>query len=359
MMDEDIMTATTTEGSTRSSSVSSRPSQMITATTTEGSTRTPSVSSRPGESTESGASWLDEFRNDELRQESALLCADALSTMLVRNSHVMSECGSPDVLRERVKVALSCVFEHFCKPDALGSASADSKPQHGQIVAIAIVELIRTATAAGYLVERIMGSGLRSALEAEFDEATMAKSELCWGLGFLVQNLEEKSGGSMEIPNFPWLLTGRLRTMLARWIDDFGLERELAEADTMFGILLEAEVRRVNMTTSPTRSAALWLLQGDGESVSSCPDPVQVCVEHAKLASKFAEGVLLAFEAWNERHPSQPPPSHPGSTEDSGQVLRVPAKFGSLADLQNSWLSWKVHDQAQCNNVNSTYVHNC
>lgn len=333
---------------------------LMTATSTEGSSPSSSVSSRPGQSLESGASWLDEYRNDELRQDSALLCADALSTMLLRNDHVLSESGSADALRERVKVALSSVFEHFCKPDVLVSASTDSKPQHGQIVAIAVVELIRTATAAGHLVDRIMGSSLRSALEAEFDEsATMAKSEICWGLGFLVENLEEKIGGAMDIPNFPWLLTGRLRLMLARWIKDFGLERELTEADTMFGILVESEVRRVNITTSPTRSAALWLLLSEGESVSACPDPVKACLAHAKLASRFAEGVLLAFEAWNERHPSQPAADQPGNSEDLGQTLRLPAKFGSLADLQNNWMAWKVHGQGQCNNINSTYVHNC
>lgn len=329
----------------------------MTADTAVISDETSSIVSKPENPATSSSSWMNEFRNQHLRQESADLCADALSAMLLRNEDVLRASGSREAVFNRVNVALSSAFDHFSKPGCLASGSIESKPQDGEVVALAIVELIRTAKAAGHVVDRVMGSNLRSKLEAEFGEsATMTKSEICWGLAFLVENLEEKVGGSMGIPSSSWTLAGPVRRMLARWINEFGLEHKLTDADTMLDILYMSELACSNRIANPVRSAALWLLQRDSNQVSACPDPILACTEHAKLASRLAEGVLLAFEAWNDRQFSQPPPERLENTESTGPMLWLPAKFGPLTDLQNNWMHWKVRHQAQGSRENSTFA---
>jgi hypothetical protein len=306
-------------------------------------------------------SWIKHFQEDASREELADRCADAIVEMLLDNPRVFNASGGRSALNDRVHVALTCAFHYLRQPGCLSSGCVSGEVIDGSVVGVAVEELLRTSEAAGFIVERFMGPDLRTSLSLNFGElATMAASEICWGLAALVEQLESPSAATLEMPNHSWARSGRVRRMLKEWMVEWGLERELEEGDTMLSLIRDKILQEDNPISNPVQSAALWMLQSDADQYSVCPDPITAFRAHARCASVLAEGILLAFESWNDENALRRSPSPDGdgasSAATSGPTLQLPAAFGSPLVLHQNWIGWKVHKQGQDMRGAATYI---
>jgi hypothetical protein len=311
-------------------------------------------------------SWETHFRNKSTRQELSVSCADALTAMLLDNKRVVKTCGSPVGLGDRVRVALSRAFDFLARPGCLIASSTSSggtQTTDGCVVGVAVEELLRTSEAAGFICQRVIGPDLQAALtEHHGEQASMAKAEACWGLAALVEQLESRMPGSRQAPDghhLTWAQSERVRRMLEEWAAEFGLERTLSGDDTMFSLVLESVGRAEDPISNPTLSPALWMMSPSEEG--RCPDPLEAFKAHARIASLLAEGVLLAFEAWNDENDASRQSSPDGSPDGSepaatGATLALPAWFGSPLAMHLNWIGWKMNNQGQEKAQRSTYI---
>lgn len=327
-------------------------------------------------------SWDEQFQDDGFQGELAVRCADALVGMLLDNPRVLGSSGSRTALVDRVTVAMTRAFEFLgvrgCRVVGFVGSEDPSNPAKatdGRLVFSAVDELLRTSDSAGFILERVMGCELRSLLSQHLGElATMSKSEVCWGLAALVEQLEIPSPSSMAIPVLAWARASRVRRMLAEWIQEFGLNRTLQDDDTMLSVYYEMILLYDNPVSKPKISAAIWLLESEVDPYAACPNPVYACKAHALIASRLAEGVLLAFESWNDWNISRrsPSPEAPAAAPEGlaaatelasasavlsqGPVLRLPAIYGKPSELHQNWVRWKLRQQGQDYGGNATYI---
>jgi hypothetical protein len=201
-----------------------------------------------------------------------------------------------------------------------------------------------------------VGQDLRDSLVTVVGpQATMAKSEVVFGLAAIVTQLK-------------FTHTRKMQSILTKWAEQSGVKIKEGIQVDMFEVLRQQIVRKYDVRKSENVHGALWMID---EEEGRWSNAVEAFTAHAEMAKKLAEVVVLTLESWNLSMPQGSPGSgSSGSSAPSGLVdldgttlqlstrppLQFPEAFGSPAADLTSWLKWKTEKQGRVKEGTATYM---
>lgn len=284
-------------------------------------------------------SWELSFRNDSERAPVTIACSEALAAYLHGSDIMKEEANNSYVALERLCTdVVSEWFENLCRPCVIpvkGESTTD-----GVFIGMAIVELLRTSDHAGHIAEAVIGPLLVPEIISNISgAATIARSEIVWGLAAIVTSLSIGTD-SPELVSF-------MESLKVEW----NIEEE--NCPSIFVALKRWIENWKDLRRNPVVSGALWMITGTFER---CSDPFEAFYMHAECAKILAAWVFRALRAWNRQVMTSCTEENCASAERQGPVIYFPKKFGDPQEFHDNWVGWKLRKQGREEKYCSTYT---